>query len=123
MEIRYTSPSVFTNDGAKFIAQMEAIGFHVVHQKKDAGGTNVTLTIMKDDNDHPITITENERFTTPFSGVRMNVDNLAEALEEFKALGYVNLQPNVTDTGSSYATLLRSPEGIFVSVAEHVKSK
>ena len=121
MEIRSTCPSVFTNDGAKFIAQMEALGFRVAHQKRNAGGTNVTLTIMKDDNDNSISITENERFSTPFSGIRMNVDYLPDALAEFKALGYVNLLPNVTDTKTSYATLLRSPEGIFVAVVEHIK--
>lgn len=120
MEIRYTSPIVFTSDATKIIKQMEVLGFHTTHAKEDAGGTNVTLTIMKDDNDHPMMVVENERFTTPFSGIRINVDNFKEALEKFTAMGYMNLQAGATDTGTSYATLLRSPEGIFVSLAEHV---
>ena len=121
MEIRYTSPIVFTNDAAKIITQMEGIGFHTTHEKENAGGTEVNLITMKDADGHPMMVVENARFVTPFSGVRINVDNFAEALEKFTAMGYVNLQAGATATGTSYATLLRSPEGIFVSLAEHVK--
>ena len=119
MEIRYTSPIVFTSDSSKIISQMETIGFKVTHKKENAGGTNVTFISLKDDNDHPMMIAENTRFTTPFSGIRINVDNFNEALDKFKSLGYVNLQQGATDTGTSHATLLRSPEGIFVSIGEH----
>lgn len=121
MEIRYTSPIVFTSDSSKIVAQMEVIGFKVTHKKENAGGTGVTFISLKDNSDHPMMIAENERFTAPFSGVRINVDNFDEALEKFKALGYMNLQQGATDTGTSRATLLRSPEGIFVSVGEHTK--
>lgn len=121
MEIRYTSPVVYTNDGSKIIAQMEAIGFHTAHVKENAGGTGVTMTTMKDDHDHPMTVVENARFSTPFSGIRINVDHFDEALEKFTAMGYMNLQSGATATGTSRATLLRSPEGIFVSLAEHIR--
>ena len=119
MEITYTSPIVFTSDSSKIISQMEAIGFKVTHKKENAGGTGVVFISMKDSNNHPMMIAENARFTTPFSGIRINVDNFDEALKELTALGYMNLQQGATDTGTSHATLLRSPEGIFVSIGEH----
>ncbi|MBP9989315.1 MAG: hypothetical protein KBT46_07435 [Ruminococcus sp.] len=119
MKIRYSSPIVFTNDSSEIIAQMEAVGFKVTHKKENAGGTNVTFISMKDNNDHPMMIAENARFTTPFSGIRLNVDDFEEALAKFTAMGYINLQAGATDTGTSHATLLRSPEGIFVSIGEH----
>lgn len=121
MEIRYSSPIVFTNDSSKIIAQMEAVGFRVTHKKEDAGGTAVTFISMKDKNGNPMMIAENARFTTPFSGIRINVDDFDEALAKFTSLGYMNLQAGATNTGSSRATLLRSPEGIFVSIGEHTK--
>lgn len=121
MNIHYTSPIVFTSDSSKIIAQMEAIGFKVTHKKENAGGTNVAFISMKDANNHPMMIAENARFTTPFAGIRINVENFDEALKEFTALGYMNLQQGATDTGTSRATLLRSPEGIFVSIGEHTK--
>lgn len=74
---------------------------------------------MKYDNDYPMMITENKRFTTPFSGIRINVDNFNEALEKFTSLGYMNLQQGATDIGSFHATLLRSSQDIFVSIDKH----
>lgn len=121
MEIRFTSPVVYTNDSAKIIAQMEKLGFHVNHEKEITGDNDVTTTTMKDDAGHPMAVVENARFTTPFSGIRLIVDNLCEALDKLTAVGYMNLQAGSTNTGTSYATLLRSPEGIFVSITEHTK--
>lgn len=121
MKIRYTSPIVFTNDASNIIAQMEAVGFHKTHVKDEIADTGVISTSMKNDMDQPLVVVQAPGFPATFSGIRLNVENFAEALEEFTKMGYTNLQAGSTDTGSSYATLLRSPEGVFVSLAEHLK--
>lgn len=120
MKIRSTSPVVFTNDSSNFIAQMEALGFHVNHEKNKANGTNVIAKTLKDDNDHSVAVVEGDVFTPSFAGIRINVDNFDEALKEFTEMGYTNARENYADTGTSHVTLLRSPEGIFVSISEHI---
>lgn len=122
MEIRAFTPIVFTKDDSGVISQMEALGFEKKHVKDGTENTDVVSTIMKDKNDHSLCLVQSAGFPQTFTGIRIMVDNFEEALEEFTKLGYTNIQERKGEqTGFSVATLLRSPEGLFVSVAEHFK--
>ncbi len=57
------------------------------------------------------------------STIRMNVDNLDEAYEMLKGKGFTNIQgEKITDTGSSRATMMVSPSGYSISIAQHIKN-
>lgn len=120
MEIRAVSPIVFTKDDSGIISQLEAIGFQKRHVKDGTDTTGVVSTILKDGVGHTICTVRAPGFPQTFTGIRIMVDDFDEAIAEFTKLGYVNVQAKGSaDTGTSVATLLRSPEGLFISVAQH----
>lgn len=126
MEVRYFSPIVFTNDASGIILGMEKIGFVKTHVKEDIAGTGVVSITMKDAKGNPFAIVQGPRFPQTFSGLRINVDDFDEALASFMEVGFTNINAesngsSFTNTGSSKAALIRSPEGVFVSLAEHLK--
>lgn len=124
MKIKFCGPTVFTNDASKILEQFAALGFEVTHKKENMTKTSALshVFILEDRNGNNISIIQGDRFTQTFSGIRMKVDDFKEALEHFEKLGYVNLQKEgVADTGTSLVTLLRSPEGVMVSLSQHNK--
>lgn len=122
MEIRAFTPIIFTNDDAAIIAQFEAMGFEKRHTKDMAETNSVVSTVMKDGNGHTVCTVKGAGFPQTFTGIRVMVDDYDKAIEEFTKMGYVNIQgKGKSDTGTSVATLLRSPEGLFVSVAQHLR--
>ena len=54
----------------------------------------------------------------------MNVRDFDEAYEFLTARGFVNADGDkVTDTGSSKATLMVSPSGFGISLAQHIRKE
>jgi hypothetical protein len=54
--------------------------------------------------------------------IRMNVRDFDEAYAFLTAHGFKNVQGDkVTDTGSSKVTLMVSPSGFGISLAEHIR--
>lgn len=121
MIIKTCTPIVFTNDASGLNAQFNALGFEVKHVKDGSNTTTAVSTVLADAAGHVINTVQAPGFPQTFAGISMMVDNFAEAVEEFTKLGYTNIQPAGSDTGSSIATVLRSPEGLFISVAQHTK--
>lgn len=65
---------------------------------------------------------QSAKFPQTFTGINIMVDDFDNAMKEFAEMGYVNIRAEGgADTGSSVATLLRSPEGVFISVSQHIK--
>lgn len=77
---------------------------------------------MRDPNGFHVNITKVDSIPQDITTIRMNVDNFDEAYEFLTAHGFVNVQGDkVTDTGSSKATMIASPSGFTISIAEHIK--
>ena len=58
------------------------------------------------------------------TAIRMNVRDFDEAYEFLTARGFVNADGDkVTDTGSSKATLMVSPSGFGISLAQHIRKE
>ena len=56
------------------------------------------------------------------TAIRMTVDNFDEAYEFLISRGFKNSQGDkITDTGTSKATLMISPSGFGISLAQHIK--
>lgn len=122
MEIRAFRPIVFTSDASGIIAQFEKLGFVRKHEKDMSETNGVVSGVMKDAAGHTLATVQGPKFAQTFAGINIMVDDFDNAMKEFAEMGYVNIRTEGgADTGSSVATLLRSPEGLFVSVSQHIK--
>lgn len=122
MEIRAFRPIVFTKDASGVISQLNKLGFEGKHEKNMSESHGVVSTVLKDGAGHTVVTVQGEGFPQTFAGISIMVGDFESAMKEFAEMGYVNIQAKGSaDTGSSVATLLRSPEGLFISVAQHFR--
>ena len=103
MEISAFNPIIITPNADETIALFEALGFERWHQKTGINDEDINSVDMKDAN-----------------GFRVNVDNFDEAYEFLLSRGFTNAQGGrITDTGSSKTTLMVSPSGFAINLAQH----
>jgi hypothetical protein len=122
MKITGFCPIIVTQDSESIMKVFEDLGFERRHTKTDIeGGANINFN-MKDANGNRINIASSQTIPQDLMAVNINVDNFQEAYDFFIAHGFVNPRGDkVTDTSSSRATLLISPSGFAVNIAEHIK--
>ena len=122
MKITGFSPLIVTKDPQSVMKVFEDLGFEKHHTKTGIeGGANTNFN-MKDANGNRINIASSEKIPQDLTAITINVDNFQEAYDFFIAHGFVNPRGDkVTDTSSSKATLLFSPSGFPVNIAEHIK--
>ena len=85
MKITTFNPLIVTKDPESAIALFEALGFEKKHAKEGISVNNRTNVRMKDANGFHVDVTEGENEWTM---IRMNVDNLEEAVEFFESRGF-----------------------------------
>ena len=122
MKITNFNPLIVTKDAEPVIALFEALGFEKRHAKEGISINNVTDIRMKDANGFHVDITEGENEWTM---LRMNVDNLEEAIEFFESRGFHKARHaaahDTIDTGSSKINIMVSPSGTIFSISQHIK--
>ena len=100
----------------------EALGFERRHTKEGIGINNTTDVRMKDSNGFHVDISEGEGEWTM---IRMNVDNLEEAIAFLEARGFHKARHEAVhetvDTGSSRFNIMVSPSGFIFAVSQHIK--
>lgn len=122
MKITTFNPLIVTKDAEPVIALFEALGFEKRHAKEGISINNVTDIRLKDANGFHVDITQGNGEWTM---IRMNVDNLEEAVEFLEARGFHKARHEAAhetvDTGSSKFNIMVSPTGLIVSVSQHIK--
>ena len=122
MKITTFNPLIVTKDAASAIALFEELGFERKHMKEEIGLENVTDVRMKDANGFHVDISEGHGEWTM---IRMNVDNLEEAIEFLEGRGFHKARHEVAnktiDTGSSRFNIMVSPSGTIFAVSQHRK--
>lgn len=122
MKITSFNPLISTKDAASAIALFEALGFERRHTKEGIGINNTTDVRMKDSNGFHVDISEGEGEWTM---IRMNVDNLEEAIAFLEARGFHKARHEAVhetvDTGSSRFNIMVSPSGFIFAVSQHIK--
>jgi hypothetical protein len=122
MKITSFNPLIVTKDPEAAIGVFEALGFEKRHVKDGISVNKRTNVRMKDANGFHVDITEGENEWTM---IRMNVDNLEEAVEFFESRGFHKARHSAAhdtiDTGSSKINIMVSPSGTIFSVSEHIK--
>lgn len=123
MKITGFCPIIITKEAEKVAAVFEALGFEKRHTKTGIEDGANTAYAFKDAEGNRIVVASSETIPQDLTAININVDNFQEAYDFFLAHGFVNPRGDkVTDTSSSRATMLFSPTGYAVSIAEHIKS-
>ena len=121
MKITSFNPLIVTKDPESAISLFEALGFERRHVKEGISASNRTNVCMKDANGFHVDVTEGENEWTM---IRMNVDNLEEAVEFFESRGFHKARHaaahDTIDTGTSKINIMVSPSGTIFSVSQHI---
>ena len=125
MKITSFNPLIITKDAEPVIALFEAIGFERRHMKTGINGKDITSVSMKytgeDGKVFHVDVTQ-APVPRDISTIRMNVDDIEKACAMLEEKGFTNVQgEKITDTGSSRSTMMVSPSGFSISVAQHIK--
>lgn len=122
MKITSFNPLIVTKDAASAIALFEELGFEQRHAKEGISINNVTDVRMKDANGFHVDITEG---SDEWTMIRMNVDNLEEAIAFLEARGFHRARHEAAhetvDTGSSRFNIMVSASGFIFAVSQHTK--
>ncbi len=122
MKITSFNPLIVTKDAAPVVALFEALGFEKRHVKESISINNVTDIRMKDSNGFHVDISQG---TGEWTMIRMNVDNLEEAVKFLESRGFHKARHEAAhdtiDTGSSKINIMVSPSGTIFSVSQHIK--
>ena len=118
------NPLIVTKDSESAIKLFEELGFQRRHTKGGIGDVNATDVRMKDANGFHVDVTQG---SGEWTMIRMNVDNLEEAVAFLEARGFHKARhatANKTiDTGSSKINIMVSPSGFILSVSQHIKDR
>ena len=115
MKITSFNPLIVTKDAESAIALFEELGFERRHTKEGIGKNDVTDVRMKDANGFHVDVTQGNGEWTM---IRMNVDNLEEAIAFLEARGFHKARheaaKETVDTGSSRFNIMVSASGFIL---------
>lgn len=122
MKITSFNPLIVTKDPESAIKLFEELGFEKRHTKEGIGINNVTDVRMKDANGFHVDVSRGDGEWTM---VRMNVDNLEEAIAFLEARGFRKARheaaKETVDTGSSRFNIMVSATGFIFAISQHIK--
>ena len=126
MKITSFNPLIVTENTEAVIALFEALGFERRHMKTGINDKDISSVRMRytgeDGKAFHVDVTS-APVPQDISTIRMNVDDFDEAYEMLAAKGFKNAQgEKTTDTGSSRSTMMVSPSGFSISIAQHIKN-
>ena len=120
MKIISFNPLIVTKDAEPVVKLFEELGFEKRHVKEGISKNNVTDIRMKDANGFHVDVTQG---TGEWTMIRMNVDDLEEAIEFLEAQGFHKARHEVAkdtmDTGSSRINIMVSATGTIFAVSQH----
>ena len=126
MKITSFNPLIVTKDAENVIRLFEALGFERRHEKTGINGEGITdVRLRYTGEDGKVFHVDVASVPVPqdIPTIRMNVDNFDEAYETLQARGFVNAQGGrITETGTSRSTMMVSPSGFSITVAQHIKN-
>ncbi len=122
MKVTAFNPLILSKDAKEITELFEALGFEYRHTKTNINDKDITSFDMKHPDGFRVDVAQVEQMPQDMTAIRMNVRDFDEAYEFLTAHGFKNSQGDrITDTGSSKATLMVSPSGYAISLAQHIK--
>ncbi len=124
MQITSFNPLIVTKDSENVIKLFEELGFERRHKKEGINDKDITSVRMKDANGFHVDVTQVDQLPQDITTIRMNVRDFNEAIQLLESKGFKNAQgEKITNTGSSISTMMVSPSGFSISVAEHIRKE
>lgn len=124
MTITSFNPLIVTQDAESAVKLFEELGFERRHTKQGIGEDNATDIRMKDANGFHVDVSQG---SGEWTMIRMNVDNLEEAIAFLEARGFHRARHAVAnktiDTGSSRFNIMVSASGFILAVSQHIKDR
>lgn len=122
MKITSFNPLIATTDAEPLVSLFEELGFESRHTKGGISINNAKNIRMKDANGFHLDITEG---TEERLMIRMNVDDIEEAVEFLEARGFHKARHaaahDTIDTESSKINVMVSPKGVIIAVSQHME--
>ena len=122
MKITSFNPLIVTKDAQSAVKLFEELGFEKRHTKEDISISNATEIRMKDASGFHVDVTQG---TGEWTMIRMNVDDLDEAVAFLEARGFHKARHAVAkdtiDTGTSRFNIMVSGTGTIFAVSQHTK--
>ena len=126
MKITSFNPLILTSKSEETVKLFEELGFERRHLKTGIEGPDVKdiySVRMKDANGFYVDVTQVDTMEQDVMTIRMNVDSFEEAYEFLTARGFKTASAEkMTDTGTSHSTMMISPSGFSIVVAQHIKN-
>ena len=123
MKITAFNPLIVTKDAKAVTELFEALGFEHAH-KKTGINDDVTNFDMKHPDGFRVDVAQVDHMPQDMTAIRRNVREFDEAYKFLTEHGFKNAQGGkITDTGTSKATLMVSPSGFAISLAEHISKE
>ena len=122
MKITSFNPLIVTKDPESVIQLFEALGFRRHHKKEGISDKNITGIRMKDANGFYVDVANGD-FSQDRALIRVNVDNLEEAVALLTARGFKRSQEfsETAGTPTSRFVIMISPSGFVMNVIQHIK--
>ena len=122
MKITSFNPLIVSKDPESAVQLFEALGFQQRHRKEGISDQNITGIRMKDANGFHLDVA-NSDFAQDRTLIRMNVDNLDEAVALLEARGFKRAPSfsETNETPSSRFAIMVSPSGFVMNVIQHLK--
>ena len=127
MTITSFNPLIVTKNAEETIALFEALGFERRHMKTGINDKDITSVRMRytgeDGKVFHVDVTS-APVPQDITTIRMNIRDFDEAYKTLEEKGFKNAQgEKITDTGSSKSTMMVSPSGFSISIAEHIRKE
>ena len=127
MTITSFNPLIVTKNAEETIALFEALGFERRHMKTGINDKDISSVRMRytgeDGKVFHVDVTS-APVPQDITTIRMNIRDFDEAYKMLEKKGFKNAQgEKITDTGSSKSTMMVSPSGFSISIAEHIRKE
>ena len=126
MQITTFNPMILSKNADEIIKLFEELGFERRHMKTGINDKDITSVRMRYTGEDgkvfhvDVTSAPVERDITT---IRMNIRDFDEAYKLLEEKGFTNAQGGrITNTGSSKSTMMVSPSGFSISIAEHIRN-
>lgn len=121
MKITSFNPSILTTRFDETVALFEALGFEKAHHQENIAGKEIQSTRMRNADGFHVDVTFVDGLPQDRTQIRMNVDDIEEAVKLLEANGFKNALGRIVDQGSSLNAQMMSPSGFMITVVHHVK--
>lgn len=123
MKITSFNPLIVSADAASATKLFEELGFEKTHSKDSVNNDlNYTAVRMKDPNGFHVDITQSQVLPRDMTIIRMNVDDLEEAVALLEKHGFVKGNSGQqVETSSSKSQFMVSPSGFAINVVKHIR--